>query len=408
MGTSEGDKPIKSEKPTSPPQNFQEQINVHVYPDWAAVQVGKLLVFLAEYCAAWKFQAYYGAGAIPPPYFNPAVASGHAAHPYMWAPPQMIPPYGSPYAAIYPHAGIYGHSATPVVATPLTLEPPGGSANDSGSGKKPKEADVHPAAGNGNSNSNGNSECPRDGGVHGQSQSTDCGTEGSCDRSDNSTAREDNNRSNNGVSHSGIEAGIHASPSVLRKLGTYNGHMLPYPTIDANTGNGIVQGIPLASLKPVGSTPTPAPQMNHSSSVNANAINMTAPCAPRHAGVGVQDDRELKREKRKQSNRESARRSRLRKQAEMQELGRKVHSLTVENMALRSEINKLMEDSEKLRSENAALMEKLNNNKQSKQLKRACKKISKQENSLMNTENLLSRVNNSIANEDHERGIGEK
>jgi len=43
-------------------------------------------------------------------------------------------------------------------------------------------------------------------------------------------------------------------------------------------------------------------------------------------------------------------------QAEMQELGREVDSLTVENMALRSEINKLMEDSEKLRSENAALM----------------------------------------------------
>jgi len=43
-------------------------------------------------------------------------------------------------------------------------------------------------------------------------------------------------------------------------------------------------------------------------------------------------------------------------QAEMEELGRKVDSLTAENMALRSEINKLVEDSEKLRSENAALM----------------------------------------------------
>ena len=97
-----------------------------------------------------------------------------------------------------------------------------------------------------------------------------------------------------------------------------------------------------------------------------------------------QDERELKREKRKQSNRESARRSRLRKQvngknkhrsfylvsyfiplvstsmlllqAEMEELSRKVDSLTAENMALRSEINKLVEDSEKIRSENATLM----------------------------------------------------
>ena len=60
------------------------------YHGFALSKVGKLLVFLAEYSAAWKFQAYYGAGAIPPPYFNPAVASGHAAHPYMWAPPQVV------------------------------------------------------------------------------------------------------------------------------------------------------------------------------------------------------------------------------------------------------------------------------------------------------------------------------
>ena len=42
-------------------------------------------------------------------------------------------------------------------------------------------------------------------------------------------------------------------------------------------------------------------------------------------------------------------------QAEMEELVRKVDSLTAENMALRSEISKLVEDSEKIRAENAAL-----------------------------------------------------
>lgn len=43
-------------------------------------------------------------------------------------------------------------------------------------------------------------------------------------------------------------------------------------------------------------------------------------------------------------------------QAEMEELGKQVESLNVENMALQSEINKLEADSEKLRSENAAIM----------------------------------------------------
>jgi hypothetical protein len=42
---------------------------------------------------------------------------------------------------------------------------------------------------------------------------------------------------------------------------------------------------------------------------------------------GVTDERELKRMRRKQSNRESARRSRLRKQAECEALGRQVKDL---------------------------------------------------------------------------------
>jgi len=73
----------------------------------------------------------------------------------------------------------------------------------------------------------------------------------------------------------------------------------------------------------------------------------------------AKDDKESKHERRKQSNRESARRSRLRKQAETEELARKVEQLTAENTSLRSEINKLTESSQKLRMENSALMEKL-------------------------------------------------
>lgn len=73
----------------------------------------------------------------------------------------------------------------------------------------------------------------------------------------------------------------------------------------------------------------------------------------------AKDDKESKRERRKQSNRESARRSRLRKQAETEELARRVELLTAENTSLRSEISRLTESSQKLRMENSALMEKL-------------------------------------------------
>ncbi|CAL8468700.1 g8240 [Coccomyxa elongata] len=52
----------------------------------------------------------------------------------------------------------------------------------------------------------------------------------------------------------------------------------------------------------------------------------------------VQDERELKRQRRKQSNRESARRSRLRKQAECEGLGQKVLDLEAENVKLKETI----------------------------------------------------------------------
>ncbi|KAM0912604.1 hypothetical protein ACQ4PT_012696 [Festuca glaucescens] len=87
---------------------------------------------------------------------------------------------------------------------------------------------------------------------------------------------------------------------------------------------------------------------------------------PTHPGISTElsnkDEREVKREKRKQSNRESARRSRLRKQAETEELAVQVESLTAENTSLRSEIGKLTKSSEKLRLENSALAVKLKDN----------------------------------------------
>ncbi|KAB2632868.1 common plant regulatory factor 1-like [Pyrus ussuriensis x Pyrus communis] len=78
-------------------------------------------------------------------------------------------------------------------------------------------------------------------------------------------------------------------------------------------------------------------------------------------GAPVLDERQMKREKRKQANRESARRSRLRKQAEYEELVKTCESLNAEKMALQSKIENLKGDSETLRLENATLREKLKN-----------------------------------------------
>ena len=74
-------------------------------------------------------------------------------------------------------------------------------------------------------------------------------------------------------------------------------------------------------------------------------------------GAVQHDERELKRQRRKQSNRESARRSRLRKQAECEELGSRVGGLTEENEKLRGEVKRLLDQCTALSSDNTKLRE---------------------------------------------------
>lgn len=71
------------------------------------------------------------------------------------------------------------------------------------------------------------------------------------------------------------------------------------------------------------------------------------------------DERELKRQRRKQSNRESARRSRLRKQAECEELGGRVDALSTENVTLRAELDRLKEACAALNKDNSMLSGKI-------------------------------------------------
>ncbi|XP_071937334.1 common plant regulatory factor 1-like isoform X5 [Coffea arabica] len=364
MGNSDEAKSSKPEKSSSP---APDQANVHVYPDWAAMQ------------------AYYGPRVAVPPYFNSAVASGHPPHPYMWGPAQpMMSPYGTPYAAIYPHAGVYAHPGVPLgshanglgvlpsptvteatAAVPLSLDAPvKSSANtDKGFTNKLKGFD-----GLAMSIGNGSSDRAGAGSDHGISQSED--TEGSSDGSNGNTTK---------VGQNNKKRSREGTPSD----GEVNGTSAKVMGMTVATAN--------EAEKVTGSVLSP----NMTSTLelrNPSGGNMkTSPVSE----AWLQNERELKRERRKQSNRESARRSRLRKQAETEELAKKVQSLTAENLSLKSEMHKLTESSERLKLENATMMEKLKSTQLGQTGNLSLSKFDEMRLQPVGTANLLARVNNS-------------
>ncbi|KAI3711439.1 hypothetical protein L2E82_41533 [Cichorium intybus] len=286
-------------------------------------------------------QAYYGPRMGVPPYFNSAVTSGHPPPPYMWAPPQhMIPPY----AAMYPHPGV-------PLASPLSIDSPAKSSGncDRGLMKKLKGFDgLAMSLGNGNGDSGGNE--------NGISHSHSGETEGSSAGSDGNTTSGKRSREESPIAQVGKTEPLRA-------------HLFPTE----------------ASKKVTGLTVTANPTSDSEMKKSPTAVTMPNESL-------LQNERELKRERRKQSNRESARRSRLRKQAEAEELAIKVDALTGENLTLKSEINRLTDNSEKLKLQNAKLIEKLKTAQEENDTEDPrphAKSLS------LSTANLLSRVDSS-------------
>uniref|UniRef100_A0A0E0JLY6 BZIP domain-containing protein n=1 Tax=Oryza punctata TaxID=4537 RepID=A0A0E0JLY6_ORYPU len=278
---------------------------------------------LSPYLDWSNMKAYYGPGILPPTFFSPGIAAGHTPPPFIWGPQPLVPSaFGKPYAAIYPHGGGFSHPFMPLMVNPLSMEPAKSvNSKDSCSNKKMKEID-----GAAVSTGSGNSE----------KTSGDCSLEGSSDGNNQKASGTPKKRSIDDRPKSDDKKAIYVSPGVET-----GGSLTPNdrPSEQEALPNLC---IPVTAIKPDVST---------ASDFRVIATPVTE--------VPTKDDKESKRERRKQSNRESARRSRLRKQAETEELARKVELLTAENTSLRREISRLTESSKKLRLENSALVEKL-------------------------------------------------
>ncbi|KAF2291229.1 hypothetical protein GH714_020755 [Hevea brasiliensis] len=340
MGNKEEGKSSKPDKSSSPAP--VDHTNIHVYPDWAAMQ------------------AYYGPRVALPPYLTQLWRLVKHPSIYVGPPQPMMPPYGAPYAAVYSHGGVYAHPTVPIglhpnvsgvpsspaAATPVSVETPTKSTGNTDRGlmKKLKRFDgLAMSIGNGNTNA----------------ESAEGGTTGYL------RVRRLKVLVMEVMEIQGSKRSCEGMPNVGGEMRTEL-QVSSVPTGEVNASSHKVLGAAVASASVSGKSEGTAvsPSMSTAyelrnppvNSAKTSVTNIPQPCQVLPSEAWFQNERELKRERRKQSNRESARRSRLRKQAETEELAHKVESLTSENLALKSEINQLTKKSEKLRLENASLL----------------------------------------------------
>lgn len=380
MGSSDADKPTKAN--TVPPvaaavaavgaQPEQAQAGSSsaatpaVYPDWSG------------------FQAY---PPIPPHgFFQP----GSQTHPYMWGPQPLMSPYGTPPSpyVMYPH-GVYAHPSMQLAShpfSPYAIPPPNGNVDASGAVATGMEVDGKSSDGKEKSpikrskgslgslnmiTGKGNNDMGKTSGAsaNGMSQSGESGrsgSEGSSDGSDDNSHNESRLKSQGEKESCGVDThqnGVDAhknqngGPTHPSSQGLLS-HPMPIMPMPAT---GIPAGLagPTTALN-IGMEYWGAPNSTAASvrgKVPANSVAATRENAP--SELWPQDERELKRQRRKQSNRESARRSRLRKQAECEELAQRVDVLKEENVALRAEVDQIRKEYEQLLAQNTSLKERL-------------------------------------------------
>ncbi|KAG9154009.1 hypothetical protein Leryth_000514 [Lithospermum erythrorhizon] len=393
MGSSEMEKSSKEETEGKEPKTPIAQepslatTTSTVNPEWSGFQV--------------LMQAF---SPMPP---HGYLASSPQAHPYMWGVQHLMPPYGTPphpYMAMYPPGGIYAHPHMPPGSypfSPFAMPSPNGIPEASVSICLSKlnvsiPSNPHLALKDGWSsncsqiNTTGNIEVDKEklpikrskgslgnlktielkngepgkssgGSANGAySKSAESGSEGSSDGSDANSQNESQVRSGS------------------RKDSAENGNRAPTQTGGPNAPHSMVnQTMAIMPIPIAGGPPGPTTNLNigmeYWGTGTPSAIPAicgkvsSAPVAGGMVSAGsrdnfqsqIWDERELKRQKRKQSNRESARRSRLRKQAECDELAQRAEILTAENTSLKAELNRLRSEYEQILAQNASLKERL-------------------------------------------------
>uniref|UniRef100_A0A453N4Z8 BZIP domain-containing protein n=1 Tax=Aegilops tauschii subsp. strangulata TaxID=200361 RepID=A0A453N4Z8_AEGTS len=244
----------------------------------------------------------------PHGFFPPPVAAGQA-HPYMWGAQHMVPPYGTPPPPymMYPPGTVYAHPTTPGVH-PFHY-PMQTNGNPEPAGAAPGAAETN------GKNEPGKTSGPSANGVTSNSFNFLL-TRGLILLQQDSHSKE--NDVNENVQSGAVIGGV-AGPATNLNIG-------------------------MDYWGATGSSPVPAMRGK----------------VPSGSARGEQwDERELKKQKRKLSNRESARRSRLRKQAECEELGQRAEALKSENSSLRIELDRIKKEYEELLSKNTSLKAKL-------------------------------------------------
>ncbi|XP_031267325.1 bZIP transcription factor 16-like isoform X2 [Pistacia vera] len=373
MGSSEVDKQAKEKEAKMPPAATTQTATTStgtVNPDWSG------------------FQAY---SPIPPHGF---LASSPQAHPYMWGVQHLMPPYATPphpYVAMYPHGGIYAHPSMPPGSypfSPFAMPSPNGIAEASGNTPGSMEADGKPSdvkeklpikrskgsLGSLNLIAGKNNELAKTSGASANGAYSKSGESASEGTSEGSDANSQNgSQMKSGCRQDSAEG--EASQNGSSAHGSQNGG----PNTSHPMVNQTMTIMPMSAAAAPGAVPGPTTNLNIGmdywgapASSNMPAIRGKVPSTPVAGGMvtagsrdnvqsqlWLQDEREIKRQRRKQSNRESARRSRLRKQAECDELAQRAEALKEENANLRSEVNRIRSDYEQLLAENATLKERL-------------------------------------------------
>ncbi|KAJ6834596.1 bZIP transcription factor 68-like [Iris pallida] len=371
MGKSDTDTPEKAPKSSAPAEDLPPAASstqtAPAYPDWTT------------------FQAY--SAMRPHGFFPSPVGSSTTGHPYMWGPQHMMPPYGTPPPpyVMYPH-GVYAHPSLPPGShpfSPYAMPSSNGNVEISGAtpsgmevdGKLPEGKEKSPLKSSkgslgslnmitGKNNDHGKTSGASANG--GFSQSGESGSEGSSEGSDANSQNDSQPKTSGGQ-----DSYDDAPQNGNRSRSTQNGVPRTQSQPMLNQGVAIMPmpaaGVPGAVSGPTtnlnigmdywgATTPSPVPPIRTKGPTTAVG-GALVPGGPTE--LWVQDERELKRQKRKQSNRESARRSRLRKQAECEELAQRVDVLKEENSSLKAEVNRIRKEYDQLLFQNNSLKEKL-------------------------------------------------